>query len=70
MKKTQIICPADAREYIDYQFKGLAQTLELFDYNGMADMVRATRAVFSQTSPDTYTSAPDCILLEVDKIKG
>lgn len=64
MKKEQIIRQADAREYIDFQFRGLAETLEKFDYQGMATMVRAAHSVFNKTAPDEHHTTPDCILLE------
>ena len=64
MKKEQIIRQTDAREYIDFQFRGLAETLEKFDYQGMATMVRAAQSVFNKTTPDAHHTTPDCILLE------
>ena len=70
MKKEQIIRPIDAKEYIGYQFDGLAETLERFDYTGMAKVVRATQAVFNKSTPDSHQCAdPDCVLLKADKIK-
>jgi len=71
MKKEQIIRPIDAKEYIGYQFEGLAATLEQFDYFGVAKVVRATRAVFNKSEPDPHQSAdPDCVLLRSDKMEG
>ena len=71
MKKEHIIRPIDAKEYIGYQFEGLAKTLEQFDYNGVAKVVRATRTVFNASEPDVHESVnPDCILLKVDKTEG
>ena len=71
MKKEHIIRPIDAKEYIGYQFEGLAQTLEQFDYRGVAKVVRATRVVFNQSEPDAHQScAPDCVLLKADKSRG
>ncbi len=64
MKKEQIIRPIDAKEYIDFQFRGLAETLEKFDYQGMATMVRAAHSVFDKSTPDAHPAKPDCILLE------
>ena len=67
MKKDQIIRPTDAREYIDFQFRGLAATLEKFDYQGMATMVRAAHSVFIKSTPDSHHVQPDCILIEKNK---
>ena len=68
MKKEHIIRPRDAKEYIGFQFEGLAETLEQFDYRGVAKVVRATQSVFNKTEPDTHqTMNPDCILLNIDK---
>ena len=64
MEKEQIIRQEDAREYIDFQFRGLAETLEKFDYQGMATMVRAAHSVFNKCTPDAHHPSPDCILLE------
>ena len=64
MKKEHVIRPVDAKEYINFQFQGLAETLEKFDYQGMATMVRAAHSVFNKTTPDTHTVQPDCILIE------
>lgn len=64
MKKEQIIRPVDAKEYINFQFRGLAETLEKFDYQGMATMVRAVHSVFNKSVPDTHCVQPDCILIE------
>lgn len=71
MKKEQVIRPTDAKEYIGYQFEGLAETLEQFDYVGMAQIVRATQAIFKRAEPDQHISQnPDCILLNVGKTKS
>ena len=71
MKKEQIIRPVDAKEYIGYQFQGLAETLEQFDYGDMAKVVRATQAVFNTVKPETHKALdPDCILLTQAKVKG
>jgi len=71
MKKEHIIRPIDAKEYIGYQFEGLAETLEQFDYSGVAKVVRATRAVFNKSEPDAHQSPnPDCVLLNIDNIKS
>ena len=71
MKKEHVIRPIDAKEYIGYQFEGLAQTLEQFDYSGVAKVVRATCAVFNKSAPDTHQSEnPDCVLLNVNNIKS
>ena len=64
MKKEQLIRPVDAKEYINFQFQGLAETLERFDYPGMATMVRATHALFNKSNPEPMSVKPDCILLE------
>ena len=64
MTKEQIIRPADAKEYINFQFQGLVQTLEQFDYPGVANVIRAANAVFNTTSPDKHPPQPDSILLE------
>lgn len=69
MKKEQIIRPIDAKEYINFQFQGLAETLEKFDYQGMAEVVRATHSVFNKTVPDTHVVQPDCILIDKQKLK-
>lgn len=69
MKKEQIIRPIDAKEYINFQFQGLAETLEKFDYQGMATMVRAAHSVFNKTSPDAHIAQPDCILIDKQKLK-
>ena len=68
MKKEHVIRPSDAREYIGFQFEGLATALEQFDYCGVAKVVRATRAVFNHSMPDTHqTINPDCVLLNTEK---
>ena len=67
MTKEHVIRPIDAREYINFQFKGLAETLEKFDYKGMASMVRATHSIFNKSSPESHQAEPDCILLEGTK---
>ena len=68
MKKEQVIRPTDAKEYIRFQFEGLATTLDQFDYRGMAQVVRAACMVFDKSTPDCHeTVAPDCILLNTDK---
>ncbi|MBQ3696248.1 MAG: hypothetical protein II938_04730 [Alphaproteobacteria bacterium] len=68
MKKTHIIRPVDAKEYIGFQFEGLVETLEQFDYRGVAKVVRATHAVFNQSAPDGHEGVnPDCIFLKADK---
>ena len=64
MKKEHIIRPADAKEYINFQFQGLVNTLEQFDYMNMANMVRATHSIFNVSTPDPHKTNPDCILLE------
>lgn len=64
MKKEQIIRPVDAKEYINFQFRGLAETLERFDYQGMATMVRAAHSVFNKSIPDPHNATPDCVLIE------
>jgi len=64
MKKEQLIRPIDAKEYINFQFQGLAETLERFDYPGMATMIRATHILFNKSNPETTDVRPDCILLE------
>jgi hypothetical protein len=65
MKKTHLIRPADAKEYIGFQFQGLVETLELFDYQGVARVVRATQSIFDESIPEAHKeSSPDCILLE------
>ena len=70
MKKEHIIRPTDAKEYISFQFDGLAETLERFDYQGVAKVVRATRAVFNQSAPDAHQSVtPDCVLLNLEKTR-
>ena len=70
MKKEQIIRPVDAKEYIGYQFEGLVETLEQFDYKGVAKVVRATQAVFNKSVPDVHEATdPDCVLLNVGKTK-
>ncbi len=69
MQKEHIIRPADAKEYIGYQFDGLADVLEQFDYRGVAKVVRATHAVFDKSEPDTHeTVDPDCTLLNLDNV--
>ena len=71
MEKEHVIRPADAKEYIGFQFEGLAATLEQFDYHGMAKVVRATQAIFNKSEPDAHQSSnPDCILLNIGKSKG
>ena len=69
MKKEYIISPADAKEYIGFQFEGLAATLEQFDYQDkVAKVVRATCAVFNKSEPDSHQKAdPDCVLLAINK---
>lgn len=68
MIKEHIIRPTDAKEYIGFQFDGLAETLEQFDYRGVAKVVRATQAVFNKTLPDNHQAVnPDCVLLNTDK---
>ena len=69
MKTQHIIRPQDAREYIDFQFNELANTLEQFDYPQMANLVKATHTAFSQTSPQ-HTPTPDCILLNTTKLSA
>jgi len=64
MTKEQIIRPADAKEYINFQFQGLIQTLEQFDYPCMAGIVRATHSIFNNTISKTQHTQPDYILLE------
>lgn len=64
MKKEHIIRPVDAKEYINFQFQGLAETLEKFDYQGMAVMVRAAHSVFNKTAPDAHNVSPDYVLIE------
>ena len=64
MKKEHIIRSTDAKEYINFQFQGLVNTLEQFDYQGMANMVRATHNIFNTSMPETHKTMPDCILLE------
>ena len=71
MKKEHIIRPEDAREYIGYQFDGLTAILEQFDYRHVADVVRATRAVFDSSAPQAHqTNEPDCVLLNAGKTRG
>lgn len=68
MTKEHIIRPTDAREYIDFQFDGLATTLEQFDFNTMAKIVRATQAIFNKTNPDSHVEAePDYTLFNTTK---
>ena len=64
MKKEQVIREIDAKEYINFQFQGLVNTLEQFDYKSMANVVRATHAIFNKTQPDLHKEHPDCVLLE------
>ena len=71
MSKEQVIRPVDAREYINFQFNDLAATLQQFDFNGMADIVRAAKVVFQNTAPDSHpTQSTDYTLLETEKIDG
>lgn len=69
MKKEQVIRPVDAKEYINFQFQGLAETLEKFDYPGMASVIRATCSVFNRTAPESHVGNPDCILIEKTHLK-
>ena len=70
MKKEHIIRPADAKEYISFQFQGLTQTLEQFDYPGVANVVRAAHGIFQKSMPETSKSCtPDCVLLNATKAK-
>ena len=64
MKKEHIIRPNDAKEYINFQFRGLVNTLEQFDYTGMANMIRATHHIFNNSTPEIHKTKPDCVLLE------
>jgi len=71
MNKEQLIRPIDAREYINFQFSDLASTLQQFDFNGMADIVRAAQIVFQSTSPDSHPAqSTDYTLVETDKTKN
>ena len=67
MTKEHIIRQVDAKEYINFQFQGLIQTLEQFDYPTMATVVKATQQAFNTTTPNSHNSQPDCILLEKTK---
>lgn len=70
MTKQQTIRPVDARQYIDYQFQGLADTLEAFDFNGMAKVVRAAQNVFQKIEPDSHVkSTQDYTLSNFTDIK-
>ena len=71
MKKENIIRPEDAREYIHFQFDGLAETLEQFDYQSVAKVVRATQLMFNESAPNAHqTVVPDCVLLNLEKTRG
>ena len=71
MSKEHIIRQADAKEYISFQFQGLTQTLEQFDYPSVAEVVRAAHAVFQKSLPETSESCmPDCVLLNAGKTKS
>lgn len=68
MKKEYIIRPTDVKEYIGFQFQGLAETLEQFDYTGMAKVVRASYNLFNKMDPDEHKHLdPDCTLLDITK---
>jgi len=69
MKKEQVIRPVDAKEYINFQFQGLAETLDRFDYPGMASVIRATCSVFNKTNPESHVTHPDCVLIEKQHLK-
>ncbi|MBQ4472415.1 MAG: hypothetical protein II942_04155 [Alphaproteobacteria bacterium] len=71
MKKEYTIRPTDIKEYIGFQFQCLTETLEQFDYAGMAKIVRATHNLFDKTTPDIHQPVqPDCSLLDITKQKA
>ena len=66
MKKEHLIRPIDAKEYINFQFQGLVNTLEQFDYSHVASIVRATQTIFDGSMPQQHSKCtPECSLLDV-----